>query len=366
MSGVAGRPCFRAVLAYLPAAEMLTGCAPACRELHRLVHREMSPVIRTAAHLIGAHTLVDGSRVHLTGGTCAQLLVRGRCRLTGSGTIRTLRVMHRDDAVWAAGLTVERLLVSRGAAVLKHCRLEGASNHCVLASRCKLRLDHCDVQHTKPGTHYVGVHARRTALRMRDCRVRRCFAGLQLEDCQDTLVERTAVRECREGVILERCRRAGDQGGVRLERCSLREMSMGLQLQDCSHQVVVSGAAVEVHQSGTALQVQGGSGAPCVEKSVLAGNVTLLDGTQCVFHHNTVTGSVRVCRAHPTVVDNRIAGTLAVRRSGGVVAHNRVSRGEGGGSCLIDDGSGRCAVYSNTREEPEASAVTHPGRVPLR
>ena len=331
-----------AVLSYVSAMKLLTLCAPVCAQWRRLVDERLSPVVRTAAHMLPAHTLGDGSRVHLTGGVCSQtLVVRGRQRITGRGELHSVHLMHRDDRLWACGVTMRRFMVSRGAATLRHCRLSSATHHCVVSHRAALRMWQCDIEHMHPGSHYTGVYARRSALDMRGCRVRRCFTGVSLEDCSQAYISRLRVEDCQEGVLAQRCSRSA----LLLEDCDLRRVSMGVQLVDCGPQTLLRRCAVSALASGTALQVTG-PGAPRAQDCVLEGAVALLDGTGCLFYRNTVTGDLRVCRCNPVVLDSHLRGAVAVRGGGGgLVAHNRV-----GGEVHADEGGGGCELYDNQAE----------------
>ena len=330
--------CFGRVLEYVHTIDMLTRFMPLCRSLRDLVDTELCPVVVIDKHRADLQSLEDGSRVHLRGGVCAQVIVRGRCRITGSGKIHTLQVTHRDDRAWVAGITIQRLMVSRGAAVLRHCRIEGVSNHCVVTHRSSLRMWHCVIRHENLRTQYMGLYCRRSIVDIRDCVIERCFAGICLEDCLRSDLLRVKVTACREGLVAQRCK----THSLRVESLSAADVSMGIQLIDCAQEARLAGCSVSTHASGTALLVQG-AGSPTIRHSLLQGAISMLDRTSCLFHHNTVTGPLRISYSGPIVIDNHLSGKVVVRGSTGLIAHNTVDR-----DLVRDSGqAAQCEMYSN-------------------
>jgi hypothetical protein len=306
-------PLLRLVAPYLTPLDLLRCWVPAARSLRQLAE-EAAPVVRVPAGELPALRLADGMRIQVEGGVCdATLCVNRTCRLSGTGTIRSLRIVKSRGRLHVTGLTVNHVLVSRGSVHLRQCTVNCTFSHGIVGSRCRLRLTECTLQNARTA-HYNGIFARRCEVWLRQCSFTQCFAGVCLEDCcVGTLVD-LHLRRCREGVVLQRC------GQVRVERCHMNDVSSGVQLIDCA-QAVVEKCDIQVHLSCTALLAQG-SGAPSVRHCILGGKVVVLDGSHVMLHDNVLERGLRICRSNPCILDNRIQGPVVADTFGGVLAHN--------------------------------------------
>ena len=307
-------------------------------------------MIRISAEKLPSVSMADGVRIHLEGGLCHDVVnLSHRCRLTGSGTVKSIRITKRSGRLCASGITLHHIMVSRGGICLTQCQINCSLSHGVVGNRSSIHLEDCSIRSSR-GSYYNGVFARRCKVRLHNCEFLQCFAGASLEDCTGATISHTAIRKCREGLVLQRCHLA------QVSQCCIHHTSSGVQLIQCL-QAVVERCEIETSLSCTALLCQG-NGAPLVRCCTLTGKVVILDASRVVLRHNAIHQGMRISRSDPVIIDNRIGGHVTCDLFDGVLAHNHMN-----GTLEMRAPLANCSCYDNTTNC--CDTVNTDGRFPI-